>query len=119
METESPSAASQPKTPSTPFRLVSLQEERLERKFALAFGFMSFVPILLIVWARFNDIDLNYLIFPVVGSALIGYLMNKRMVNSIMKITDRARALSNGQPAHPTIGVASTSCAQLSALPGT
>jgi putative nucleotidyltransferase with HDIG domain len=80
---------------------VSLQEERLERKFALAFGFMSFVPILLIVWARVNAIDLNYLIFPVVGSAAVGYLLNRRMIRSVVQIADKVRALSGGQPAGP------------------
>lgn len=80
------------------FRILSLKEERLERKLALAFGFMSFIPILIIVFAMVNDIALNIIIYPIVASAFIGYFfVVRRMIKSVLTITEKVKALSSGQ----------------------
>jgi HD-GYP domain-containing protein (c-di-GMP phosphodiesterase class II) len=86
----------------TRFQLVPLSEERLERKLSLAFGFMSFIPILLVVWAMVCDVDLGVAIYPIVASALIGYFfVARRMIQSVLKVTEKVRAFSSGQPIEP------------------
>jgi len=84
--------------PKRRFRLVSLKEERLERKLALAFGFMSFIPILIIVWAMVYDVPLEVVIYPIVASAFIGYFfVARRMIKSVLAVTQKVKALSSGQ----------------------
>ena len=81
-------------------RLISLKEERLERKLALAFGFMSFIPILILVWAMIYDVDLGLVIYLVTASMLIGYfLVARRMIKSVIEVTNHVRILSSGQKA--------------------
>ncbi len=70
----------------------------LQYRIALAFGFMSFVPILLLVWAMLNNVDLSIVIVLVSASALIGYfLIARRIVQSILQVVDRARAVTSGE----------------------
>ena len=84
--------------PKHRFQLISLKEERLERKLALAFGFMSFIPILIIVWAMVYDVSLTVVIYPVVASAFIGYFfVARRMIRSVLTVTEKVRALSSGK----------------------
>ena len=78
------------------FKLVSLREERLERKLALAFGFMSFIPLLLIFWAMIYRVDLDILICLIIVSALVGMFIARRMVRAVLAITERVKALSSG-----------------------
>jgi len=80
------------------FGLVSLQEERLERKLALAFGFMSFIPILIIVWAMVSHVDLGVALYCIVGSAFIGYFfVARRMIRSVLVITEKVKEISSGR----------------------
>ncbi len=84
--------------PKHRFQLISLKEERLERKLALAFGFMSFIPILIIVWAMVYEVSLSVVIYPVVASALIGYFfVARRMIKSVLTVTEKVKALSSGK----------------------
>ena len=83
---------------STRLRLIPLKEEKLERKLVLAFGFMSFIPILLIVWAMVYRVELEIAIFPIVASVFVGYfLVARRMIKSVLTVTKRATAISSGQ----------------------
>jgi len=78
--------------------MVSLRQERLERKLALAFGFMSFIPILLVVWAMVYKVDWSVAIYPIVASALMGYfVVARRMIQSILVVTRQATAISQGR----------------------
>ena len=80
------------------FKFVSLREEGLERKLALAFGFMSFIPILIIVWAMVYHIDLGIAIYPIVISAFIGYfVIARRMIKSVLTVTEKIRTLGSGR----------------------
>ena len=83
--------------PKGKFRLLPLQEERLERKLALAFGFMSFIPILLIVWSMATKVELGFALFPIVGSAFVGYFIVRHMIRSVLTVAEKARALATGQ----------------------
>ena len=79
------------------FKLVSLKEERLERKLALAFGFMSFIPILILVWAMVYEVPLGIVIYLVTASAFIGYFfVARRMIRSVVAISEKVKALSSG-----------------------
>jgi HD-GYP domain-containing protein (c-di-GMP phosphodiesterase class II)/HAMP domain-containing protein len=81
-----------------PFRLVPLHAEGLERKLTLAFGFMSFIPILIVVWAMVYDVDLGIAIYPIVTSAFVGYfVVARRMVKSVLLVAERAREIADGQ----------------------
>ena len=83
--------------PKAKFRLLSLQDEKLERRLALAFGFMSFIPILLVVWAMVTHVDLGFALFPIVGSAFIGYFIVRHMIRSVLTVTERVRDLAAGK----------------------
>ncbi len=87
-----------PRKPKGAFHLISLNEERLERKLALAFGFMSFIPILIVVWAMVYQVDLGIVIYPIVASAFIGYFfIARRMVKSVLLVTERINAITSGK----------------------
>ncbi|MBI4342000.1 MAG: HD domain-containing protein [Candidatus Omnitrophica bacterium] len=76
--------------------LSSLKEARLEAKLTLAFGFMSFIPILLVVWAMMYAIPLRIAIYPIVLSAFGGYFLIARpMIHSVLKVIERIRTLSS------------------------
>ena len=80
------------------FKLIPLREERLERKLALAFGFMSFIPILIIVGVMVYQLDLGLAIYAIVASTFIGYfVVARRMVRSVLDVTQKARAIATGQ----------------------
>ena len=92
------------KTPSHPgvkrsrWKFVSLKEERLERKLALAFGFMLFIPILILVWAIVYAVELGLVIFLVSASSFIGYFMVARpMITSMVEIAKRIQTVSSGR----------------------
>ena len=95
-----PTAPSPPHHPSngngTP---APRQEERLEYRFALAFGFMSVIPILIVwAWARVHAVDMSLAIYSIVGSVLIGYFfITRRMVKSMVAVTQKVKALTSGQ----------------------
>lgn len=79
-------------------RFVPLREERLERKLALAFGFMSFIPILIVVWAMVYHVDLGTAIYPIVASAFVGYFVVARgMIKSVLVLAKKAQAFASGQ----------------------
>jgi len=91
-----PAAASTQKKHA--FQLIPLREERLERKLALAFGFMSFIPILIIVGVMVYQLDLGLALYAIAVSAFIGYfLVAKRMVQSVLTVARKASAISSGQ----------------------
>src|SRR3990167_8072218 len=79
-------------------KVVSLKEERLDRKLALAFGFMSFIPILIVVWAMVSGANLGLALYAIVASAFIGYFVVARgMVQSVLKLAEQARAIASGR----------------------
>ncbi|MBI3996611.1 MAG: HD domain-containing protein [Candidatus Omnitrophica bacterium] len=72
-------------------------EERLEYKLALAFGFMVFIPVL-VIWAMVHGLNWGIAICVIVGSAFIGYFAIARpMVRSVLKVTAKVAALSDGE----------------------
>ena len=77
------------------------EEDRLEYKVALAFGFMSVIPILIVwAWARVRNVDMSLAIYGIVGSALIGYFfIARRMVRSMVLVTQKAKAITSGEAA--------------------
>lgn len=80
------------------FKLIPLREERLERKLALAFGFMSFIPILIIVGVMVYQLDLGLALYAIATSAFVGYfLVARRMVQSVLTVAQKASAISSGQ----------------------
>lgn len=77
---------------------ISLKEERLDRKLAVAFGFMSFIPILLIFAARVSGIDLDAALLVIIPSTFIGYFfIVRRTMRSIVTLTQKAQALTSGR----------------------
>ena len=76
-----------------------VKEEVLEYKLALAFGFMSVIPILTIwAWAKVNQVDLGWTLYAIAGSVIIGYFVIARpMVSVILKVTEKVRAVSTGE----------------------
>ncbi len=96
MTEQTPTSPSSPQ-PKRGFRLASLREERLDRKLTLAFGFMSFIPILMLAWAMVYHMDLSIVMYPIVISAFIGYFVVRHMVKAVMTVTEKARAIASGQ----------------------
>lgn len=79
------------------FALVSLKHVGLERRLAMTFWVMSFIPILLLVAARLNDIDLHVVIYPVVILMVLGYFfIARRMIRSVLAVTEKVRASTHG-----------------------
>ncbi|MBI2104291.1 MAG: HD domain-containing protein [Candidatus Omnitrophica bacterium] len=76
-------------------------EERLEYRFALAFGFMSVIPILIVwAWAKVHAADMSLALYGIVGSALIGYFfITRRIVRSMIVVAQKVRAITSGQAA--------------------
>ena len=85
--------------PKSVWRLfVPWQAVGLEHKLTLAFGFMSCIPILIIVWAMAYDIDLSYALYPIVGSVFLGYfLVVRRVVASVLHLAEQARRVASGR----------------------
>ena len=91
------SPSSQPKS-KTGFKLVSLKEGSLERKLALTFWVMSFIPILILVAANIQHVDIGIAIYPVVTLAFIGYFfIARRIVKAVLLVTEKAKAISSGE----------------------
>lgn len=75
-----------------------LREERLGRKLALAFGFMSFIPILILAWAMVYEVGLDVVLYPIVASAFVGYFfVARRMVGAVIAISRKAAELAGGR----------------------
>ncbi len=91
------------------FRMVSLKQERLTRKVALAFGFMSFIPLLLVFWAFVSIVSpniqgpaqdvLRLVMLVVIASIFIGYFVLKYTMRKVMEVVQQAR-----QTAEQSIG---------------
>jgi len=80
------------------FTWFSISHVGLERRLALAFWVMSFLPILLLVAAFVNGVALNIAIYPVVLLALVGYFfIARRIVQSVLSVTHKVQALSTGR----------------------
>ncbi|MBI4004457.1 MAG: HD domain-containing protein [Candidatus Omnitrophica bacterium] len=78
------------------WKLVPLKEERLERKLALAFGFMLFIPTLILVWAMVDGVELSLAIFLVSASSFLGYFLVARpMIKSVVEIAKRIQTVSS------------------------
>jgi len=80
---------------------VSLKGERLARKVTLVFGFMSFIPLLVIFFFVFPHIRgsgagdlLSWLLIGVIGSMFIGYFVLKHTVGSVMGVVRQARSIA-------------------------
>ena len=95
-------------SPRSPFK----GEEGLTRKVTLALGFMSFIPLLLIVWAflafafpNLHTSDKNSLqlfVVAIIVSIFVGYSVLKRTMGAILDVVKDARAMTwrhLGQPA--------------------
>ncbi|MBI3010856.1 MAG: GAF domain-containing protein, partial [Candidatus Omnitrophica bacterium] len=68
----------------------------LERKLTLAFGFMSFIPILFIVWAMASHTALDIVIYPIAASMFIGYFfVVRRTIQSVLMVSKRVRAATS------------------------
>ena len=89
--------SSQPKG-KTRFKLISLKEEGLERKLALAFGFMSIIPILIVwAWAKMHQVDMSPALYAVIASVIIGYFLVARpMISLVLKVTKKVQEFSTG-----------------------
>lgn len=83
--------------PASRFKMVSMKEERLERKLALAFGFMSFIPFLILVYVIMYKVDLKMAVYFIAISAFIGYFVARRMIGSMLAITQKVRQLTSGE----------------------
>ena len=79
-------------------RLVSLREEGVERRLALAFGFMSFIPICILwAWAQLRQVDLGAVLYFIAASAFIGYFVVRHMIRSVLTIIEKAREIASGR----------------------
>ncbi len=93
--------------PRSTIRVVPLKDERLARKVTLAFGFMSFIPLLLIVWAfsafvyphvRGSVEDmLRALLAAIIFSMFIGYFVLKRTIAAVIEVVHHARTVAQEQ----------------------
>lgn len=80
------------------FRLIPLREERLDHKLTLAFGFMSFIPILIIVWAMVYRVDLSLALYPIIASVFVGYFaVARRTIRSVIAVARKAKEFSDGR----------------------
>ena len=94
MATESSTSGHTPRGP----KLVSLKKEGVERKLAMTFGFMSFIPILIVVWAMVYRADLGVALYAIVASVFIGYFaVARRTMRSVLKVAEHARMIASGQ----------------------
>ena len=88
------------------FRVVSLKDERLTRKVTLAFGFMSFIPLLL-VFSSFLFIRpairgpmeelLRLFILGIIVSVFVGYFVLKRTIGEVIRVIQHARTVAQSQ----------------------
>ncbi|MBI4597744.1 MAG: HD domain-containing protein [Candidatus Omnitrophica bacterium] len=81
-------------------RLVPLREESLSKRLTIAFGFMTFIPFLIVVWAMVSQHDLRLALYFMAASAFIGYfLVARRTVQSVARLAQQARAVVSGKSA--------------------
>lgn len=79
-------------------KLVPVEQERLERRLVIAFGFMSVIPILFIFWATIYKVDSRTILLLTIASALFGYFfVARRMIRAILTVTERVKALTSGK----------------------
>ncbi len=82
----------------------SLKGERLARRVPLMFGFLSFIPLLLILLAfqsfvvphvsqDVTDI-LRLMLMGIIGSIFIGYFVLKRTIGAMIEVANRARTVT-------------------------
>jgi len=93
-----------PSDPDAPLRskrgskLVSIHEERLERKLNVAFGFMSCIPILILFAVKIYQLDLGLAIYGIVASMFVGYFIVARpMIKSVVAVVNKVREISSGR----------------------
>ena len=85
------SSASQPHPAAKP-------EQRLEYKLALAFGFMSFIPILIVAAAILGGWHLGIALFCMAASAFLGYfLIARRMIGSVVRVARKVQEITSGR----------------------
>ncbi len=83
-------------------KLVSIEQERLERRMVIAFGFMSIIPILFIYWAVARHLDLRTILLSTIASALFGYFfVARRMIRAVVAVTEKVKALLSGELSGP------------------
>ncbi len=80
---------------------------QLARKVTLAFGFLAFIPLLLIFWASVSFIfphlqdsqqsTMRLLIIAIIASIFLGYVVLKRTMGAIMDVVHQAKAVSRQQ----------------------
>ena len=79
-------------------KLVSIEQERLERRLVIAFGFMSIIPILFLYWAVVRHLDLRTILLSTIASALFGYFfVARRMIRAVVGVTEKVKALLSGE----------------------
>ena len=79
-------------------KLASIAQLGLERRLALAFWVMSFIPILLLVAATIQGVDIHVAIYPAVGLVVIGYFfVARQIVRSVLNVVNKAKMLSTSQ----------------------
>jgi putative methionine-R-sulfoxide reductase with GAF domain len=96
------------------FRIVSLRDERLTRKVTLAFGFMSFIPLLLVFWAFLTVVrpnlqgrivdQLSFVIIAIIGSVFVGYFVLRWTMNEVLRVIQQARVVADKQIGAPVAG---------------
>ncbi len=101
MTTASPTSAQRRAAPGRPAgsRLFSsIREASLEHRLVLSLGFMSFIPILLIVWTMVYQVDLTVTLRLVIASVFFGYFfIARRMVKAMLAVTARATSIASGE----------------------
>ena len=79
-------------------KALSMNQMTLERRLALAFWVMSFLPILLLVAATIQGVDIHIAIYPAVFLVVIGYFfVARQIVKSILKVVNKAKVPATGQ----------------------
>ena len=87
------------------FGIISDKDESLAKKVTLAFGFMGFVPLLLVLWSLSLIVlpnltdggDQSYLYLFLIGiiiSIFTGYSIRKRTVRGVMHVVEDARIIA-------------------------
>ena len=89
------------------FRIVRLKDERLARKMTLAFGFMAFIPLLLVVatflWIVFPNVQgdakdtLRLLLVAIIASIFVGYFVLRWTVTGVLEVVNQARSATKRQ----------------------
>ena len=71
-----------------------LHSVSLQRRLVLSFGFMLFIPILLLLWTIVKKADLTIALRLTIASGFFGYFFIARpMVKSITQVIEKAKAI--------------------------